>query len=176
MDGMQVRSTGRRFEVVALVTFFAFCSLSGAIWGLIVRAPSAQDLTIESIAVFPTAWDVATPTQLRQPGLASPTTTALARNGTDEGLINYQFRTSSPPDKIVAHYKKVMQDRYDFRIFRQQYLGPGMQVLTFLRPTTFRINIYNQGGFDKELINVTISSEDTGFSLVKVEYQLIMFR
>lgn len=176
MDGMQVRSTGRRFEVVVLVAFFAICSLSGTIWGLIVRAPSAQDPTIESIAVFPIAWDVATPTVLRQPGVASPTTTVLARNSTDEGLINYQFRTSSPPDKIVAHYRQILKERYDFRIYRQQDVGPGMQVLTFLRPTTFHVLEDNRGGFDKELITVTISPQDTGFSLVKVAYQLIMFK
>ena len=165
----------RGFHVVVLLAFFTFCSLSGAIWGLIVRAPGPQDPTIESIAVFPDAWDIATPTEIRQPGLASPTTTVLALNSTGEGLINYQFRTSSPPNRVAAHYIEVMQKRYDFRNIRQHEIGPGMQVLTFLRETTFRIE-NNKGGYDKEFVTVTISPESAASSLVRVEYKLMVFR
>ncbi|MDQ3929760.1 MAG: hypothetical protein M3328_11530, partial [Chloroflexota bacterium] len=75
MPGMVPLSTApglsgrKRTQVAMLVAFFGFCSLSGAVWGLLVRTPPPRDPTIESLSVFPAAYALATPTE-KPPGLA----------------------------------------------------------------------------------------------------------
>lgn len=147
----------RWYTPVMLAAFFGFCSLSGLLWGLAVRTPHPN---INSIAVLPNARDVATPTS-KPVGLASPTMEEL--NSTSEGLLNYEFRTSDPPDKIVAFYKELMLRRYGFQNWSLAEPSPEVQVLSFVREITFRVR-----GWDKERVTVSIAQEDADTTKVEV--------
>jgi hypothetical protein len=174
MGDVGLHSTGARFRSVVLVIFFSFCSLSGAMWGLIVRTAPPPDPTIESLAVFPAAMDLATPTE-KPPGLAGPTSTAVI-NSTEEGLLNYDFRTTDSPDKVMAFYKHLMQSRYGFKVWWIDQNNECVQVLTFLREGSYR-KVGNATGWDKEYVSVTSSPapEGSGQLYVEVRHQVREF-
>lgn len=162
---------GRWYTPLALAIFFGFFSLAGLLWGLVVRTPHPQ---MNSIAVLPGAFDIATPT--RKPvGLASPTIEEI--NSTLEGLLNYQFRTADSPDKVVTYYRELMLSHYGFRSWQLEEPSPGVQVLHFERETTFRLSqdIPRHGGWDKEQVMVTIMQEDAGTTRVEVHKDVILF-
>ncbi|HEY0068795.1 MAG TPA: hypothetical protein VGE04_02360 [Chloroflexia bacterium] len=156
---------GKRSQVAVLVAFFGFCSLSGFVWGLFVRTPLPPDPTIESVSVFPAAFDVATPT-VKPPGLAGPTATPVI-NSTLEGLLNYDFRATGAPDEVLAFYKDLMQSRYGFKVWWLEDYGNGVQVLTFLREVR---------GWDKEYVTVTIIQQGAGQLYVEVRYKVQKYR
>ncbi len=166
----------KRFEALVLAALFGFCSLSGLVWGLVVRTPPPPDRTIESLSVFPAARDVATPTE-KPPGLAGPTATAII-NSTAEGLLNYDFRTTDSPDEVIAFYKELMQRRYGFKVWwveeRLEEAGKRVWVLNFLREGTYRI-VRNVAGWDKESVKVTINQEDAGYLYVQVRHDVREF-
>jgi hypothetical protein len=151
------------------VALFGFCSLSGFVWGLIVRTPPPPDRTIESLAVFPAAFGLATPTQ-KPPGLAGPTATAVI-NSTAEGLLNYDFRTTDSPAEVVAFYKDLMHKRYGFKVWWVEQAGEGVQVLNFLREGSYwRSGI--AAGWYKEYVTVTITEEGPGQLYVEVRHDI----
>ncbi len=173
---MRTAGGGRRSTVLVLVALFGFCSLSGAVWGLIVRTPPPPDRSIESLAVFPAAFGVATPTET-PPGLAGPTATAII-NSTVEGLLNYDFRTTNTPEEIVAFYKNLMQQRYGFKVWWIEQPEEGVRMLNFLREGNYRLVESESGraaGWDKEYVTVTISPEGSGQLYVEVRHQLREF-
>lgn len=172
MDNAGLRSTGRRSQPVVLVIFFSFCSLSGAIWGLLVRTPPPPDPTIESIAVFPAATGLATPTE-KPPGLAGPTATTVI-NSTTEGLLNYDFRTSDSPEEVIAFYKDLMQRRYGFKVWWVEQHGEEVQVLTFLREGPYRV-VGTRADWGEEFVSVTITAEGAGHLYVEVRRQVREF-
>lgn len=164
---------GKRARIVVLVALFGFCSLSGFVWGLIVRTPPPPDRTIESLTVFPAAFDVATPTQ-KPPGLAGPTATAVI-NSTTEGLLNYDFRTTDSREEVVAFYTDLMQKRYGFKVWWVEEVGQGVQVLNFLREGAYRIieDAYGRSaGWYKEYVTVTMSEEGAGRLYVEVRHEV----
>ncbi|MEA2573028.1 MAG: hypothetical protein QOH93_326 [Chloroflexia bacterium] len=166
----------KRSTTIVLVALFGVCSLSGAMWGLMVRTPPPADPSIESLSVFPSAFGVATPTQ-KPPGLAGPTATAVI-NSTVEGLLNYDFRTTDAPEEVLAFYKDLMQRRYGFKIWWVEQVGEGMQVLTFLREGKYRL-VHRPGGLvaglDKEYVTVTITSDGPGQLYVEVRHEVREF-
>lgn len=172
MGNAGLRSTGRRSQPVVLVFFFSFCSLSGAIWGLMVRTPPPPDPTIESLSVFPAATDLATPTE-KPPGLAGPTATSVI-NSTAEGLLNYDFRTTDSPEEVMAFYKDLMQRRYGFKIWWVEQQGEDVQVLTFRREGPYRV-IGTRAGWGQEFVSVTIRAEGAGHLYVEVRRQVREF-
>lgn len=166
----------KRSQVAVLAAFFGFFSLSGAIWGLIVRTPPPADPTIESLSVFPVAYSLATPTE-RPPGLASPSATAII-NSTAEGLLNYDFRTTDSPGEVLAFYKDLMQERYGFKVWWVDEVGEGAQVLNFLREGRYRLvecHGRRAAGWDKEYVSVSITGEAPGQSYVEVRHQVREF-
>lgn len=162
---------GRWYTPLALAIFFGFCSLSGVLWGLVVRTPHPQ---MNSIAVLPGARDVATPT--RKPvGLASPTIEEI--NSTSEGLLNYQFHTADSPEKVISYYTELMLNRYGIGSWRLEEPSPGVQTLRFERETTFRLShdTPRHGGWDKEQVTVTIMQEDAGTTRIEVHRDVVLF-
>jgi hypothetical protein len=159
----------KRLQAAVLAALFGCCSLSGLVWGLIVRTPAPPDRTIESVPVFPAAFGIATPTQ-KPPGLAGPTATAIV-NSTTEGLLNYDFRTTDTPEEVLAFYKDLMQTRYGFKVWWVEQVGEGIQVLNFLREGAYRI-VNNGGGRDKEYVTVTITEEGPGRLYVEIRHQV----
>ncbi|MDQ3705154.1 MAG: hypothetical protein M3437_08025 [Chloroflexota bacterium] len=158
-----------RSSIVVLVALFGFCSLSGFVWGLIVRTPPPPDRTIESLTVFPAAFGVATPTQ-KPPGLGGPTATAVI-NSTAEGLLNYDFRTTDSPEEVVAFYTDLMQKRYGFKVWWVEEVGGGMQVLNFLREGSYWRSSTSAGWY-KEYVTVTITEEGPGQLYVEVRHDV----
>ena len=157
--------SGKRSRIAVLVAFFCFCSLSGFVWGLFARTPLPPDRTIESVTVFPAAFDIATPTE-KPPGLAGPTATPII-NSTLEGLLNYDFRTSGAPDEVIAFYKDLMQSRYGFKVWWLEGQETEVQVLNFLREVR---------GWDKEYVTVTITQQGAGQLYVQVRYKVQKYR
>lgn len=159
-------------RAAVLATLFGFCSLSGLVWGLIVRTPPPPDPTIESLAVFPAAKGLATPTE-RPPGLAGPTATIVI-NSTAEGLLNYDFRTTDSPEQVMAFYKDLMQRRYGFKVWWVEQYGEDVQVLTFLREGEYQV-VGTRAGWGEEFVSVTITAEGAGHLYVEVRRQVREF-
>ncbi|HEX8229597.1 MAG TPA: hypothetical protein VF826_09835 [Chloroflexia bacterium] len=160
---------GNRSRIVVLVALFGFCSLSGFVWGLIVRTPPPADRTIESLTVFPAAFGLATPTQ-KPPGLAGPTATAVI-NSTAEGLLNYDFRTTDSHEEVLAFYTDLMQKRYGFKVWWIEQAGEGVQVLNFLREGSYWSSDFSAGWY-KEYVTVTITEESLGQLYVEVRHEV----
>jgi hypothetical protein len=160
---------GRWVEPVCIVAMFAFCSLVGGAWGLAVRTVPRD---IRSIAVMPGAVDVATPT-LAPVGLASPTVVVI--NSTEEGLINYVFRTSDSQEQVIAYYKSLLLKRYGYQNWWVEQRGDGAQVLHFIRAIGFRLN-GPVGGQDREHIMVIVSPGQNEQVLVEVRREVTPFQ
>lgn len=163
---------GRWVEPVCIVAMFALCSLVGGAWGLAVRTVPKD---IRSIAVMPGAADVATPT-LVPVGLGSPT--AVVINSTDEGLINYVFRTTGTQEQVIAYYKNLLLKGYGYQNWSVEQRGDGTQVLHFIRAISFRLNglMPAQGGQDTEHVMVVVSPSQNGQVLVEVRREVTPFK
>ncbi|MDQ6693263.1 MAG: hypothetical protein M3014_02430 [Chloroflexota bacterium] len=149
----QGNKAGRAKDMLLLAAFFIFCSGSGLLWGLAVKAPGYPALP--GIPLSPHAQQVVD-RSTRIPGLASPTPSLDLEIHT--GLVNFQYKTRETPAALLAFYHTQLEKQYGFQLYREDGNSQDQTVLHFVR---------QRSQYTRQLVDITVTASRDGYTQVE---------